>query len=359
MLTYTMGTIPTPFHGRGATDNPANRFERIDIERDFDADPSETPAPTTQFFKDRSRSIISMNDSPDVGFSASINPYRGCEHGCIYCYARPTHEYLGFSAGLDFETRILVKRDAPELLREELASPRWKPQVLAMSGVTDPYQPAERNFRVTRRCLEVLAECRNPVAIVTKNLLVMRDVDVLQDLARHDAAAVFVSVTSLRGELQSKMEPRTAHPRGRLLAIETLAKAGIPVGVMVAPVIPGLTDYELPRILKAAANAGARFAGCTPVRLPYGVKHLFEQWLTQHFPERKEKVLHRIREIRSGKLNDSEFGSRMRGTGNYAELIRRLFLSARHRAGIDRHGPRLSTAHFRRPLKGQPLPFPK
>jgi DNA repair photolyase len=194
---------------------------------------------------------------------------------------------------------------------------------------------------------------------VTKNLLVMRDVDVLQELARYDAAAVFVSVTSLRGELQAKMEPRTAHPRGRLLAIETLAKAGIPVGVMVAPVIPGLTDYEIPRILKAAANAGARFAGCTPVRLPYGVKHLFEQWLTQHFPERKEKVLHRIREIRGGKLNDSKFGSRMRGTGNYAELIRRLFLHARHRAGIGRHGPRLSTAHFRRPFTGQPLPFPK
>ncbi len=342
-----------PIHGRGAAGNPANRFERLHYEPDPDVDPDDRPAPATQFFKDQSRTIIATNDSPDVGFEASINPYRGCEHGCIYCYARPTHEYLGFSAGLDFETRILVKEDAPELLRAELTSPRWQPKVLAISGVTDPYQPIERRLQLTRRCLEVLAEFRNPLAIVTKNHLVTRDLDLLKELASHNAAAVFLSVTTLDADLARKMEPRTSHPQGRLTAIQELSSAGVPAGVMVAPVIPGLTDHEIPAILQAVSQAGARFAGYTPLRLPYAVASLFENWLEQHFPERKDKVLSRIRSLRGGKLNDARFGSRMRGEGIFSETIAELFALACRRNGIARGGPSLSTAVFRRPGLGQ------
>src|SRR3989442_1368528 len=278
----------SPQTGRGADANPKNRFEALEYVPEPDGDCDDEPRPLrTQFFRDGSQSIISYNNSPDVGFAASVNPYRGCEHGCAYCYARPTHEYLGFSAGLDFESKIMVKEDAPELLRRELASPKWKPQVIAMSGVTDCYQPVERKLKLTRRCLEVLAEFRNPVGIVTKNHLVTRDVDVLAELARHKAAAVFVSVTTLDPDLRKVMEPRTSPPASRLSAIETLTKAGIPVGVMVAPVIPGLTDHEIPAIIAAAAKAGAQFAGRVIVRLPYAVAPLFESWLARHFPDRK------------------------------------------------------------------------
>src|SRR5262245_27700364 len=241
-----MNLDPTPIRGRGAGGNPANRFEGLLYAPDPELDPSDSPAPTTHFFRDTSRSIIAYNDSPDVGFSASINPYRGCEHGCIYCYARPTHEYLGFSVGLDFESKIMVKEDASALLRRELMSPRWQPQTLAISGVTDCYQPIERRLQLTRRCLEVLLEFRNPVGIVTKNQLVTRDIDVLGELAKLDAAVVYVSVTTLDAELVGKMEPRTSRPAARLEAIAALAQAGIPVGVMVAPIIPGLNDHEIP-----------------------------------------------------------------------------------------------------------------
>src|ERR1044071_7860012 len=247
--------------GRGASWNPQNRFESLAYVRDDDA-PPEDGTPRTIFMRDPTRTIIARNDSPDVGFDASINPYRGCEHGCIYCYARPTHEYLGFSAGLDFETRIMVKRDAPELLlRKELSNPRWKPQVLASSGVTDCYQPIEKKLEITRRCLEVLAEFRNPVIIITKNHLVTRDIDILLELARHDCAAVFVSITSLDEKLSGLMEPRASRPARRLAAIGALARAGIPVGYLQAPMIPGLTDSEAPAIAAAAAEAGARYAG--------------------------------------------------------------------------------------------------
>src|SRR5437773_5315551 len=283
--------------GRGATMNPANRFVQIQLERDPDFDPAEDLAPGTQVFKDETASIIAYNDSPDVGFSASINPYRGCEHGCIYCYARPTHEYLGFSAGLDFETRIMVKEKAPELLRKELASAKWKPQVIAMSGVTDCYQPVERKLKLTRRCLEVLAEFRNPVVIVTKNQLVTRDVDLLQELAGHQAAAVFLSVTTLDSALTPRLEPRASLPKHRLAAIETLRQAGIQVGVLVAPVIPALTDHEMPAIIAAAVSAGAQFAGHVALRLAYGVGALFDEWLARHFPDRKETVLNRVRPL--------------------------------------------------------------
>jgi DNA repair photolyase len=338
-----------PIHGRGASTNPPNRFERLVYEADADGADPEGPAPATQFFRDATRSILVTNDSPDVGFEVSINPYRGCEHGCLYCYARPTHEYLGFSAGLDFETKILVKEDAPELLRRELAAPRWQPRTVGISGVTDPYQPVERRMRLTRRCLEVFAEFRNPVAIVTKNHLVARDLDVLGELAAHRAVAVFLSVTTLDGDLTRVMEPRASQPAGRLTAIAELTAAGVPAGVLVAPVIPGLTDHEIPSILAAAAEAGARHAGFVLLRLPLGVAALFEQWLEQHFPERKDKVLGRLREMRGGRLNDSRFGKRMRGEGALAEAIKNVFALACRKAGIVGRGPELSTAAFRRP----------
>jgi DNA repair photolyase len=333
--------------GRGAIGNPRNRFETIEIERD-----EEVPGPEridTELLRDTSRSVIAYNDSPDVGFDASVNPYRGCEHGCVYCYARPFHEYLGFSAGLDFESRILVKEDAPELLRKELASPKWQPQTLAMSGVTDCYQPAERRLEITRRCLEVLADFRNPVGVITKNELVTRDIDILQQLAAHQAAVVMLSITTLDGEVARRMEPRASHPRDRLKAIERLAAAGIPVGVMVAPVVPAITDHEMPKILEAAAAAGARTAGYTVMRLPGAVAGLFERWLEEHFPDRKEKVLNRVRDLRGGQLYDPRFGSRMKGEGLFADQIRVTFQTFRRRYGLDQPFPQLSTAAFRRP----------
>jgi DNA repair photolyase len=341
--------------GRGAAGNPKNRFERIEVEPEPGELDAEEPGPETVYLRDASRSIIARNDSPDIGFDASINPYRGCSHGCIYCYARPTHEYLGLSAGLDFESKILVKEDAPELLRKQLSSPRWKPKVLSISGVTDCYQPIEKKLQITRRCLEVLAEFRNPVAIVTKNHLVTRDIDLLSELAQHDAAVVAVSLTTLDDDLRRVMEPRTSRPIRRLAAIEALARAGVPVGVITAPVIPGLNDHELPNLISAAAEAGAGFAAYTPVRLPYAVRPLFEDWLTRHFPERKEKVLNRIRSMRGDKLNDARFGSRMRGEGIFADQISQLFDISCRRAGLEgKRFPRLSTAAFRRPGEIQP-----
>jgi DNA repair photolyase len=332
--------------GRGAAGNPKNRFERIEVEPDETE--GDQPRPETVYLRDHSRSIIARNDSPDIGFDASINPYRGCSHGCVYCYARPTHEYLGLSAGLDFESRILVKQDAPELLRKELLSSRWNPQVLSMSGVTDPYQPVERRLRITRRCLGVLAEFRNPVIIVTKNYLVTRDLDLLSELASHDAAAVAFSLTTLDDDLRRIMEPRTSRPARRLAAVEKLAAGGIPVGVMTAPVIPGLNDHELPNLLSAAAEAGATFAAYVPVRLPYAVAPLFEDWLARHFPERKDKVLNRVRSMRGGELNDAGFGSRMRGEGLFAQHIAQLFSISCRRAGMgEGRFPKLSTAAFR------------
>jgi DNA repair photolyase len=340
---------PAPVRGRGASWSPANRFEALHVETaDPDWPDEERPPVRTRFYRDFSKTIITRNDSPDVGFEFSINPYRGCEHGCVYCYARPTHEYLGFSAGLDFESKIMVKTDAPELLSAELSSPRWKPQVIVMSGVTDPYQPAERRLQITRRCLEVLARFRNPVAIITKNRLVVRDIDLLAELASRAGAAVNISVTSLDPDLQRVLEPRTSPALARLEAISQLHAAGIPVGVMVAPVIPGLTDHEVPAILAACADAGAQFAGYTIVRLPWAVAPLFEHWLEEHFPDRKEKVLGRIRHLRGGeKLNDSQWATRMRGQGIFAGQIAALFEVGCRRAGIGAR-PKLSTAAFRR-----------
>jgi len=333
---------------RGAPENPANRFEKLHLEPDAEWNPEEDPLPRTQFLVDKSVTIFSRNDSPDVGFEYGINPYRGCEHGCIYCYARPTHEYLGFSAGLDFETKIMVKTRAPELLRAELSSPKWKPQVIAMSGNTDCYQPVERKLKLTRACLAVLAEFRNPVVIITKNCLVARDIDLLAELARHDAVSVVISITTLDTKLRSVMEPRTSPPEARLATIRKLRDAGIPVGVNVAPIVPGLTDHETPAILKAAAAAGATAAGYTIVRLPHGVAPLFEKWLETHFPDRKEKVLNRIRSMRGGKLYDAQWGSRMIGDGIFAEQIGQMFEVAKRKAGIPERAQGLSTAAFRR-----------
>ena len=337
---------PAPYRGAGS--NPPNRFEPLRLERDEDWNPEEDPLPRTVFLKDRSQSIITFNDSPDVGFAAGINPYRGCEHGCIYCYARPTHEYLGFSAGLDFETKIMVKERAAELLRKELSSPKWRPQPLGMSGVTDCYQPVERKLKITRGCLEVLAEFRNPVNIVTKNSLVTRDIDLLSELAKNRAASVCISVTSLDPDLRGVLEPRTSPPAAKLSAIRQLASAGIPVGVLVAPIIPGLTEHEIPAILEAVAQAGATHAGYEMLRLPYANKELFEHWLDQHFPEKKDKVLGRVRAVRGGKLNDSRFGTRMRGEGIFADQIAQMFHVACRKAGIAGAWPELCSTEFKR-----------
>ena len=334
---------------RGAAQNPPNRFEKIHLEPDVEWNPEEDPLPRTQFLKDTSKTIIAYNDSPDIGFEASVNPYRGCEHGCIYCYARPFHEYLGFSSGLDFETKIMVKENAPKLLREELSSPKWKPQVIAISGVTDCYQPVERKLKLTRGCLEVLAEFRNPVGIITKNFLVTRDIDLLSELAKYHAAVVHISLTTLDTELRKIMEPRTSPPAARLEAIRRLADAGVHVGVLMAPIIPGLTDHEVPAVLDAAAKAGAKSAGHVTLRLPHSVAPLFEQWLQTHFPDRKEKVLNRLRSMRGGKLYRAQFGSRMRGEGIFADQIDQLFEVARRKAGLAERGYELSAAHFRRP----------
>jgi DNA repair photolyase len=338
---------PSPQRGRGSAQNPKNRFDKVERVPEPDAD--EISSPATVFLPDSSKSVIAYNDSPDVGFDASINPYRGCEHGCIYCYARPTHEYLGFSAGLDFETKIMVKADAPKLLRSELASPKWEPRVLASSGVTDCYQPVEKKLELTRQCLQVLLEFRNPVMIVTKNHLVTRDIDILSELARYQCAAVFVSLTTLDEKLAGRMEPRASRPARRLAAISALSRAGIPVGYLQAPMIPGLTDAEAPAIARAAAEAGARYAGYVALRLPHAVKDLFENWLERNYPEKKNKVLNRIRAMRGGRLSDPKFHSRMRGEGIFAEQMAELFRLACKKAGFTERSPRLSTEHFRRP----------
>ena len=340
---------------RGAAGNPPNRFERLAIELDPEAlvDEEGAPLPTrTTFYRDDTQSIIAWNDSPDVSFKAGVSPYRGCEHGCAYCFARPTHEYLGFSAGLDFESKIMVKERAPELLRAALSKKSWVPQTVGLSGVTDVYQPIERRLGLTRRCLEVFAEFRNPVAAITKNHLITRDIDLLAELAKWNAVSVCISVTSLDPELAKVLEPRASSPSRRLAAIEELSGAGIPVIALTAPIIPGLNDHELPALLAAAAKAGARDAGYVLVRLPHAVAPLFEAWLERHVPGQKEKVLGRLRELHGGKLYDATFGKRMTGEGPLAEQLKALFEVSKRRAGFAGEPGRsreLSTAAFRVP----------
>ena len=346
--------IGRPIRGRGANINPSNRFEALHCEPEDWCEPDIESRPLrTQFLVDNSQSIISYNNSPDIGFDASLNPYRGCEHGCAYCYARPTHEYLGFSAGIDFESRILVKPKAAELLAAELLRPSWKPQNLALSGVTDAYQPVERKLQITRACLRVLVDFRNPVSVVTKNHLVTRDADYLGELARVNASAVCLSITTLDPKLARLLEPRASSPSHRLKAIATLHRAGVPVGVNVAPIIPGINEHEVPHITAAAAKAGAQFASYTMIRLPLTVAPIFLAWVETHFPERKEKILGRIRAMRNGKLNSAEFGARMRGDGPMAEEIRQMFLVSCRRVGLNKPRTELSTAAFRRVLPNQ------
>lgn len=339
-----MSHITPGFKGRGSAENPGNRFDKIDF-IPSEEEISEGLSPSTVFYKDNSKSIITYNDSPDVGFNAGINPYRGCEHGCVYCYARPGHEYLGLSLGLDFETKI----KAPDLLRKELSARKYKPQTIAMSGNTDCYQPAERRFRITRSCLEVLHEFRNPVGIVTKNYLVTRDVDILKEFTSWNGVLVAVSITTLDSKLKNMMEPRTSEPALRLKTIEKLSNAGIPVIVMVAPVLPGLTDHEIPNIIQSAADAGAKGAGYIMIRLPYGISDIFSKWLERHFPDRMDKVLNRIRSIRECELNSKDFHDRMKGKGIYAQQVRDMFQIAKRKAGMDDKMTELSTEHFKRP----------
>lgn len=351
--------LPLDVKGRGAGFNPPNRFEELhvgappeDLARYFEA-PDPDRKILTRYYFDHTKSILASNDSPDVGFTYSLNPYRGCEHGCIYCYARPSHEYLGFSSGIDFETKILVKTDAARLLEAQFNAPSWKPEVVVLSGNTDCYQPVERKLGITRQCLEVFSRFRNPLAIITKNALVQRDIDILKELAAFNLVVVVVSVTSLNAELIRKMEPRTSTPVKRLETIEALARHGISVGVNVAPLIPGLTDSEMPAILKEAADRGATSAGHTIVRLPFAVKDLFVEWVERELPESAAKILNRIRSVRDGKMSESEFGKRMSGEGPIAEAIEQLFALHCRRYGLNRTKLRLSTEHFRRVPRDQ------
>jgi DNA repair photolyase len=341
--------IPLPIHGRGASENPPNRFEPIVLEQEEDFIDDSDGTVATQYFHDSTRTIIAHNDSPDVGFEFSINPYRGCEHGCIYCYARPTHEYLSLSSGIDFESKIFVKLNAPQLLRAELMKKSWQPRVISISGVTDCYQPAEKRFQLTRKCLEVLYEFRNPATVITKSHLVTRDIDLLSQMAKENLTLAILSITTLDSDLSAKMEPRAASPARRLDALRQLSRAGVSCGVMVAPVVPGLTDHEIPQILQAAADHGASFAGYVPLRLPFAIKDMFQTWLEQHYPDRKNKVLSRVRELRGGKLNDSNFISRMRGEGVWAEQLKTIFDLAKRKAGLVGKDSDLRTDLFRRP----------
>ena len=356
---YPDDPIAEPVHkGRGALSNETSRYDSEKRIRTTDgweaevaaaAEDDELPPLRTILTRDATRTIIARNNSPDIGFDRSINPYRGCEHGCIYCFARPTHAYLGLSPGLDFETKILFKPEAAKLLTAELAAPKYKCAVMAMGTNTDPYQPVERDLKVTRQILRVLSDFNHPVGIVTKNHLVTRDIDILADMARRNLAEVFLSVTTLDRDLARAMEPRASAPHRRLEAIRALATAGIPAGVMTAPMIPGLNDHEMEDILDAAVDAGATRAGYVPLRLPLEIKELFEEWLKTHRPDRAERVLSLIRQMRGGKLYDAEFGSRMRGEGPLAILLSQRFAAAVKRLGLNRLGNRLDTSAFHVP----------
>jgi DNA repair photolyase len=319
---------------------------------------SESPEGTQVLTKvrwDATRTIINPVDSPDISCNWTINPYRGCEHGCIYCYARPSHELLGLSSGLDFESRIYAKKDAAALLRAKLASTSWKPDTIVMSGITDPYQPVESKLRITRSILEVLAECRQPVGLITKNRLITRDLDLLGELAKYRAVSAAVSITTLDHELAVSMEPRASSPRARLDAVRQLSVAGIPVRVMVAPVIPGLNDHEIPAILRAVSEAGAKQAGYVMLRLPHQIKDLFLDWLARLHPARAARIEGLIRDVRGGKLYDSSWFTRGKGEGAMAEQINRTFKVFRRRFNLEQEIPQLSTESFRRPESGGQL----
>jgi DNA repair photolyase len=345
---------PMVHKGRGAVSNPPNRFDR---ERPavFDdgwgslaADLADLPPLRTTLLRDASRSVISWNDSPDIGFDRAVNPYRGCEHGCVYCYARPSHAYLGFSPGLDFETKLVFKPEVAELLERELRKPGYVARPLALGSNTDPYQPIERTLKLTRAVLTVLERFGHPVTIVTKSAGVLRDLDLLQALARRNLVRVCLSVTTLDATLARRMEPRASTPALRVQAIAELTRAGVPAGVLAAPMIPGLNDAEMERILEATARAGARTAGYILLRLPHELKQIFEDWLTEHFPDRAARVLELVRETRAGALNDSTYGQRFSGTGVYADLLARRFERASRQWGLNSAEP-LACTHFAPP----------
>ncbi|MEQ8856358.1 PA0069 family radical SAM protein [Gimesia sp.] len=341
----------------GSHINPPNRFESIYTEPDLEQlewDDEYLSRPRRiEYLDDQSKSIVTENDSPDLNFRFSVNPYRGCTHGCSYCYARPFHEYLGYNAGLDFETKIMVKRDAPKLFRDFLSRSDWRPELIAFSGITDCYQPAEREFQLTRQCLEVASEANQPVGIVTKNALVVRDLDILQSMAQRSLVNVSLSITTLDPELAREMEPRTSIPAARLRAIRELSAAGVPTKVMVSPIIAGLNDHEIPAILQAAKEAGARSASYIMLRLPLTVEPVFLEWLERTQPTRKERVISRIRQTRDGKLNSAEFGTRIRGTGEISEQIGNLFQVFARKHGLDERLPALDFKQFRPPTTGK------
>lgn len=351
-----MASPPPDGHqkGRGAISNPANRFFSTRSTREDDgwhSPEASTPRLKTCVTVQQSRRIISRNDSPDVPFEQSINPYQGCEHGCIYCFARPTHAYLDLSPGLDFETRLFAKPDAARLLRRELGNPRYTVRPITIGANTDPYQPIERDWKITRSLLEVMLEARHPVSLITKNALVLRDLDLLQDLAALKLVKVMLSVTSLDPTLTQLMEPRASAPHRRLAAITTLADAGVPVGVLVAPLIPFLNDAEMESILAAVSTAGARSAGYVLLRLPLEVRELFREWLATHFPLKAARIMETLRDARGGNDYDSRYGHRMRGQGPYAELLSQRFRRAARQHGLDNRSLTLDTSLFRPPLR--------
>lgn len=357
----TMNDIPPkPQKGRGAISNPEGRYEATikTVEDDGWQRDDEPVKLLTQYFSEPARSILTRNDSPDIPFTQSINPYRGCEHGCIYCFARPTHSYLGLSGGLDFETKIFCKDDAPALLKQELAKPGYRCEVIAMGTATDPYQPIERDKRITRGLLEVMAAHRQPVSIVTKSMLVTRDKDVLADLAKDGLAEVTLSVTTLSHDLKRILEPRTPTGQARLAALRELHEAGIPVGVLFAPVIPFINDSEMETVLREARAAGADYAGYVFLRLPYEVKDLFREWLSEHYPQKAEHVMSLVQQARGGKDNVAEFGERMRGSGEYAELLRQRFRLMCSKLGFNKNRRcELRTDLFKVPGRAEQLPL--
>jgi DNA repair photolyase len=350
--------------GRGATTNPGVRFEpQAAIAADdgwgsLEACFGDLPALETTLIRDHSRTVIARNTSPDVGFDRSINPYRGCEHGCIYCFARPTHAYLGYSPGLDFETKLLFKPDVASLLERELSKPSYQPKPITLGANTDPYQPVERRLQLTRQVLEVLRDFGHPVSIVTKSALVMRDVDILKEMAGRGLAQVFVSLTTLDPALARVMEPRASAPHLRLRAVAGLKAAGVPVGVLTAPMIPGLNDAELESLLEAAAGAGAERAGYVLLRLPLELREMFEAWLHEHVPARAKHVLSLIRQVRGGALNDATFGQRFVGTGPYADLLSQRYNRAARKLGLDGAMAKLDLSHFRVPERLLSMPVP-
>jgi DNA repair photolyase len=360
MSRHSKDIPPETLHLRGARSQIQGRFETLAREAFDDGwTPDERPQSElqTQVTIERARSILSHNDSPDVGFDRSINPYRGCEHGCAYCYARPSHAYLELSPGLDFESKLFAKTNAAELLRETLARPGYAPQPIALGANTDCYQPIERKYKITRQILEVLAECEHPVTMVTKSALVERDLDLLAPMARKNLVKVFVSIGTLDRELARRLEPRAASPQRRLDILRKLSEKQIPCGVMVAALIPSLNDRTMEHVLEAAAAAGAAEAAYVILRLPNELKDIFKEWLAAHYPERAEHVISIVRQMRGGRDNDPSFGSRMTGTGNYAELIEKRFDIACRRYGLNGHGaprrrPELDCTRFRPPSRG-------